>query len=114
MKEKMNAQQPEKERKKATTKSHESGFSYTFNGSTLNVFVTTLPNNTKETIDPEKHREFILIFNYASPRISPTLHHEVKYQPLDNPILDLVYPNQPNSIFMQQIYIKHLKKLNPG
>ncbi|KAL5256013.1 hypothetical protein ACHWQZ_G011285 [Mnemiopsis leidyi] len=55
MKEKMNAQQPEKERKKATTKSHESGFSYTFNGSTLNVFVTTLPNNTKETIDPEKH-----------------------------------------------------------
>ena len=59
MKEKMNALQPEKERKKVTTKSHESGFSYTFNGSTLNVFVTTLPNNTKETIDPEKHREFI-------------------------------------------------------
>ena len=58
----MNAQQPEKERKKATTKSHESGFSYTFNGSTLNVFVTTLPNNTKETIDPEKHRELYHMF----------------------------------------------------
>ena len=62
MKEKMNAQQPEKERKKATTKSHESGFSYTFNGSTLNVFVTTLPNNTKETIDPEKHCKFYHLF----------------------------------------------------
>lgn len=54
MKDKMNAQQPDKG-KKATTKSHESGFSYSYSGATLNVFVTTLPNNTKETIDPEKH-----------------------------------------------------------
>ena len=52
--EKMNALQSDKG-KKATTQSHESGFIYAHNGYSLNVLVTTLPNNTKETIDPEKH-----------------------------------------------------------
>lgn len=54
IKAKLNEQQPDKG-KKATAKTHESGFTYTYNGSILNVFITTLPSNTKETIDPEKH-----------------------------------------------------------
>ena len=54
IKEKMNALQSDKG-KKATVKSSESGFLYTNQGYSLQVFITTLPNNTKETIDPEKH-----------------------------------------------------------
>lgn len=54
IKEKLNALQPDKG-KKTIVKTHESGFTYNYNGTILNVFITTLPNNTKETIDPEKH-----------------------------------------------------------
>lgn len=54
VKEKMNALQPDKG-KKASAKSHDSGFTYSYNGYSLNILITTLPNNTKETIDPEKH-----------------------------------------------------------
>jgi len=54
LKDKMNVLQPDKG-KRAVAAVTESGFTYVYSGFTLKVFITTLPNNTKETIDPEKH-----------------------------------------------------------
>eukprot|EP00116_Pleurobrachia_bachei_P006160 sb/3466422/ len=40
---------------KSSSAPTDSGFTYTIGGNTLRVFLTTLPSNTSETIDPEKH-----------------------------------------------------------
>lgn len=52
---KMNEQQIGTEKSLATSSATDSGFTYTIEGNTLRVFLTTLPSNTSETIDPEKH-----------------------------------------------------------